>query len=355
MTMQALVVDDDPAIRSQVSDILQSMGHGCELATTQLEARQLLQSAKAFDYALLDLEIPFEQHRMPRIQNGENLLQEVLDHFGYLGSPVLIITGHGTGTAEIATRVMQAGAIDYVTKPLELTGPRTLDRAIESALTRRKSQRKQILREATRLENHGIVPNQPASGKAFDGGPLLFYDSRAELCGVKLITDQGAGLSLQILRALARKTAMRTFVRLSAEQLAQEAGALGGPPTVTSCIARLRKSAQQRLLRERGILCGLLDVIGHDHQGYFLREWIRIEEAATPARTIRNDGWNHRQHWFVNRLASGTHLPRTAIEKKFHVQKRTAQRDLTELRIQGIIEFVGTGVAGNYRLAGGEV
>ena len=74
MTLRALVIDDDPHIVDVISDIVASLGHTCDSAGCQDEARQQLATAQ-YDYFVLDLEIPVRSERsVARLQNGLNLL-----------------------------------------------------------------------------------------------------------------------------------------------------------------------------------------------------------------------------------------------------------------------------------------
>jgi len=86
-TFRALIVEDNPEIVEIVEDILRSLGHEFDAAFCQAEARELL-AQKQHDYYLLDLEIPVETGRsLPRIQNGENLLREIIARRGTRHAP----------------------------------------------------------------------------------------------------------------------------------------------------------------------------------------------------------------------------------------------------------------------------
>ena len=49
-----------------------------------------------------------------QIQNGEDLLSEILKRRGLFGPPVIVITGHGTDDPKLARRVLTEGAVDFV-------------------------------------------------------------------------------------------------------------------------------------------------------------------------------------------------------------------------------------------------
>ena len=171
MVPKALVIDDDPDIREDVAEILDSMGHEYDLAACQEEGRRLL-AANEYSYFLLDLEIPVALGRKARIQNGENLLREIVVRRNGRAAPVLIISGHGTGNPHLAVEMMKLGASDYITKPFATYG-RTLDRAILEALDRA---------DGKGMARDGASRSQVPRGQPmrFQGGELVFYPDRVE-------------------------------------------------------------------------------------------------------------------------------------------------------------------------------
>jgi len=102
-----LVVDDDAAICFALGEYLRGMGHEVEAVATTRAARARLES-DTFDLALVDIQLPGE--------DGLSLLADV--HPRWPALPIVMITAHGG--LERAVTAMQAGAYDYVTKPLDL-------------------------------------------------------------------------------------------------------------------------------------------------------------------------------------------------------------------------------------------
>jgi FixJ family two-component response regulator len=112
------VVDDDPAIRKGLARLLSSAGYSCVCH----------ESAEAFftEYmpggpgcVLIDLELPG--------MDGLGL-QETLSSPG-IGPPAIFLTG--TGDIPASVRAMKAGAVDFLTKPVNAS---TLFSAVEQAL-----------------------------------------------------------------------------------------------------------------------------------------------------------------------------------------------------------------------------
>lgn len=61
---------------------------------------------------------------------------------------------------------------------------------------------------------------------------------------------------------------------------------------------------------------------------------------------------NERQQWFLNQLGAGRKVKAIEISRRWKVAEKTAKRDITALKKQGIIEFVGLPKTGTYRLKG---
>jgi type II secretory ATPase GspE/PulE/Tfp pilus assembly ATPase PilB-like protein len=119
---RVLVVDDDPMIRALATALLDTSGmrvtsvENGRLALEKLERQE-------FDLAVIDLE-------MPEV-SGMELLKQIRSRLVTAGLPVVVLTGSDSAEDEI--RVMDAGADDYVTKPLV---PERLLTRIKSVLRR---------------------------------------------------------------------------------------------------------------------------------------------------------------------------------------------------------------------------
>jgi hypothetical protein len=169
--------------------------------------------------------------------------------------------------------MIDLGAVDFVGKPL-------------STASRRLSM---VICKVIRGDRPWAAPpnGKPAiSGvpRPFAGGELVLYRDRAELCGVRIISDRGAGQCLLILRELCETEANGRFMHRSAEELAVAIKAPGGPGTIAGCIKRIRDNVAQRLKNELRLECGREEVIQNNWQGYALRDWITVSGGgALPA------------------------------------------------------------------------
>jgi len=104
--LNILVVEDGQSQREMLRDFLLKEGHAVAEAASGEEAVQSVTN-RAFDLVLLD-------YKMPGM-DGMQVLQEVKRLNPE--TDVVIITAYGT--IETAVDAMKAGAVDYITKPLE--------------------------------------------------------------------------------------------------------------------------------------------------------------------------------------------------------------------------------------------
>ncbi len=122
---KVLIVDDEESLCKLFAEMLKPYGYKTTTETDGSKVLELLW-AERFDVVLLDLIMP--------TVNGIDVLRQLKQSFAEL--PVIIVTGHGS--IETAVESMQAGASDFVTKPVEAS---VLDirikKAIDHAHTRR--------------------------------------------------------------------------------------------------------------------------------------------------------------------------------------------------------------------------
>ncbi|MFA5468780.1 MAG: response regulator, partial [Sphaerochaetaceae bacterium] len=107
MKRKILVADDEKNIRQGLQLALEDEGYTVLLAADGDEAWQII-SKEHINLLITDL-------KMPKM-DGQELLKKVAA--AYPTMPVVILTGHGT--IEAAVEAMQSGAVDFLTKPLNL-------------------------------------------------------------------------------------------------------------------------------------------------------------------------------------------------------------------------------------------
>ncbi len=105
---QVLVVDDDSVNVQLIAEILAPDGYDVQTCSDPLQACDLA-SRQHFDLAILDV-------RMPQL-DGISLLKGLRSKIP--GLPVIIMTGFGS--VDGAVEAISAGAVDYVSKPMNIS------------------------------------------------------------------------------------------------------------------------------------------------------------------------------------------------------------------------------------------
>ena len=136
---QILVVDDDAVSRKILARLLASAGLQCHECEDGTEALELIR-AKQPSLLLLDFD-------MPGLNGAEVLKSLRSDKDPAIAQiPAIMLTGHGSEESEV--RCLQAGADDFVTKPVNAA---VLRARIETQL-RLHSMRRQLERQNDELE-----------------------------------------------------------------------------------------------------------------------------------------------------------------------------------------------------------
>ena len=163
---RVLVVEDEPAIRNGLVDLLRSQGYAVDIAEDGQIALARL-AASTYDLVLLDLMLPHV--------DGLGVLRQTRARGDLV--PVLVLTARGSEADVVAG--LDAGADDYVTKPF----------GIRELLARARG----LLRRAR--------PQQPAT--AFRIGDALVDLARLQITwpGGQLELTAREGLILDFLRA----------------------------------------------------------------------------------------------------------------------------------------------------------
>ena len=161
---QILVVDDDAISRKILAQLLASAGHDCRECEDGAKALQIIH-AKPPSLLLLDFDMPG--------LNGAEVLRRLRSDANPAVAqiPTIMLTGHGSEESEVSC--LQAGADDFVTKPINAA---VLRARIETQL-RLRSMRRQLERQndeleewrrnlerdlaAARLTQQSLIPQKP--------------------------------------------------------------------------------------------------------------------------------------------------------------------------------------------------
>ena len=121
------VIDDDPSMREALRSLFQSVGWRVELFAS---APEFMQGTRPDGPACLVLDI-----RLPRL-SGLEFQTELAE--ANIELPIIFITGHGD--IPMSVKAMKAGAVDFLTKPVDRD---TLLAAVSAAVTRDAKRRAQ--------------------------------------------------------------------------------------------------------------------------------------------------------------------------------------------------------------------
>ncbi len=139
MTTHVLVVDDEELTCTLFAEMLSP--YGCYHVVTTTDSCQVLEILRRepFHVVLLDMSMP--------AVSGLDVLRQITQTFEEL--PVIIVTGHGS--IELAVESMQAGAADFVTKPVPAA---ILHLRIQNVLEHARTRRLARTDGLTELHNH---------------------------------------------------------------------------------------------------------------------------------------------------------------------------------------------------------
>jgi phosphoserine phosphatase RsbU/P len=161
---EILIVDDDALSRKILAQVLTSAGYNCQVCGDGAEALELIR-ARPPSLLLLDFDMPGP--------NGAEVLRQLRSdqHQAISQVPAIMLTAHGSEESEISC--LQAGADDFVTKPINAA---VLRARIETQL-RLRSMRRQLEKQndelekwrhdlerdlaAARLTQQSLIPQKP--------------------------------------------------------------------------------------------------------------------------------------------------------------------------------------------------
>ena len=155
LDLQVLVIDDHEAEARAAAEALERIGCACRIATSGEEGLEAIRSG-GIDLVLTDL--------VMRDVDGIEIVRETRRH-GPDGE-VLVLTGHGS--VDTAVQAMQAGAMVYLEKPINLKVLRTY--------VRKAAEKQSVVRDRERLQRQmdkrfgleGIVGRSEAMQRVFD-------------------------------------------------------------------------------------------------------------------------------------------------------------------------------------------
>lgn len=242
-----LIIDDEQAVRHELRDRIEMMGHQADEARCVDEALKLVEEF-AYDCILLDLAIPRSFEGPTSTNYGQTLLHRIVGLTG--APPVLVITAHGLDGWQLASAVWKNGAKGFIAKPFK-------DQSVENEI---REQLGKGCREDTSIHK---------TTERFSGGDLVIYEDRIELCGKEVGGTKSNALIRQIILILGRNAQASRNAKLSGKTLANTINEATTAPTITNAIKEFREKCREKLG------CGPHDVIvTHRGGGYQLNDKI---------------------------------------------------------------------------------
>lgn len=105
--MKALIVDDSRFIRQHLRQLLEHIGMSCEEAANGREALQVLRGSAAFDFMLIDVNMPE--------MNGLECVKKLRDAGLQVPMKVMMVTTEADNS--FICRALEYGADEFLMKP----------------------------------------------------------------------------------------------------------------------------------------------------------------------------------------------------------------------------------------------
>ncbi len=173
---KVLVIDDEPGIRTVLTDILEDEAHSVYAAADGFEGLAMMKQ-ELFDIVILDVWLPK--------LGGMDVLKELKDDYPEV--EVIIISGHAN--IDLAVRAVKLGAYDFLEKPLSLEKVTTL---VRNALMLEDLKREnKTLKSSLFMEDELI-----GESKAMNGVKELVRQSAGSEAKILILGENGTGKEL---------------------------------------------------------------------------------------------------------------------------------------------------------------
>jgi two-component system, NtrC family, C4-dicarboxylate transport response regulator DctD len=199
-----LVVDDDQYLLAAIGQTLQLNGYTVELFNNSPEALEQV-TTKTYMAVIADIRMPFI--------DGMQLLSKINSIDGDL--PVIMITGHGDIT--LAVQAIQAGAYDFLEKPVdEEVLLASLKRAVEKRqlITENRMLQENLARQSRQSYFRGMVGCHPLMHRLYEVIEIIARESDPVLLNGE--TGTGKELVAQAIHQIATPTGAFVGVNMAA-------------------------------------------------------------------------------------------------------------------------------------------
>lgn len=338
-TPHALVIDDHENILADIRARLDSLGHTYLTAKSQDEAERLIDSpGAAFDYILLDVQIPCRFQSPPRLQFGKNLLVKIRQKTGFENTPVIVITAYGNDSPHLAVEMLKLGANDFINKPFD-DEKVSLEQKIDD-----------VLRASEQQSHQSGVVRAP-----FPGGKLSFFPDRVELLvgkkEIQVCGDRSDATIRSILDLLRHKRESKDKRTYTGKFVGQELRLPRGDAHVREAVRDFRELCTKRIF-DAGFECSQHDIIKNADRGYEFGDKIEVCVGADGQADMGVE-LSERQKAIVRALNHRGQMTRKKIADKVSFSVAAIQGDLTWLVDHEILSRDGDGAAAIYARNGG--
>jgi len=183
---RVLVIDDEPGIRTVLSDILQDEKHAVFAARDGFEGLAVLKQ-EPIDLVILDVWLPN--------LGGMDVLKEIRQEYPEV--EVIIISGHAN--IDLAVRAVKLGAFDFLEKPLSLEKVTTI---VRNAITVESLKRENKTLKSSLLMEDQLVGKSAVMGAIRD----LIRQSAASDAKIMILGENGTGNTGYVDRERALRT-----------------------------------------------------------------------------------------------------------------------------------------------------
>lgn len=261
-----LIVDDEPNVRAMMGDALERHGYRVHLASSGLEASDLLQKDH-FDLVLTDI--------VMQDGNGLALLEQVRAQHPYM--PVVMVTA--IHDIAVAIDAMRRGAYDYLLKPFEREH---LLASVERALEHRQSlyesltyqenlervvhARTEMLRQAMQDLEHSYDVTLEALGDALDLKDAETEGHSKRVTAYTIALARAMGIGPEEIKTIARGAFLHDIGKMAIpDQILRKPGPLTPAEEV---IMREHCTSGYHILRKIPFLSGSSEIV-YCHQERF--------------------------------------------------------------------------------------
>ncbi|HUX19849.1 MAG TPA: sigma-54 dependent transcriptional regulator [Spirochaetia bacterium] len=173
---KVLVIDDEPGIRTVLTDILEDEAHEVYAAADGFEGLAMMKQ-EAYEVVILDVWLPN--------MGGMDVLKELKSEYPEV--EVIIISGHAN--IDLAVRAVKLGAYDFLEKPLSLEKVTTL---VRNALTLEDLKRENKTLKSSLFMEDELV----GESKAMLAVKELVRQSATSEAKILILGDNGTGKEL---------------------------------------------------------------------------------------------------------------------------------------------------------------